>query len=437
MQIIQNFVIDKTNFNHSNSNQDLSKKDWYEVRSDYCLYYLRLVVQQNIRLGSSRTDSSKIEAQYIHKTESQLSLRDRIVMAIFIVCLFPISMPTFFVGSLFCLKSTTLDQKVKAFEGAKKIATNYQTLDEKCFPLVTPGTKDGGFVVDEIHLSIPLLQKISPNLQLSSEEDLTQIFEIANTYTLNTPYHTGSGYVLDIDGVSIFRPNHNGTHSGRQVRLLEGVFDLITKRGSDRGKEVVDSLTQNQILNLKLGQYFLRAGRVDERSWSGGDDYYTRSALIYEAYAKQLGIPPEEIAWMKEQLLHSCKPIDNCPEDFKTDPKKNFVFHLLVLVHELDLIRVCDPEKFARDENGRKGENFKKIEHHLGSILKETDSSVVYQRSCELLDFSADLLRATGVEPYKFDTTPSGDGLLFKECSMGGGHCWSVLREKSFPKWSF
>ena len=61
----------------------------------------------------------------------------------------------------------------------------------------------------------------------------------------------------------VHRPNHNGTHSARQERYLEALFDIVEKKGSLTAQTELGKLSAQEKLNLKLGAYFLRAGRVD------------------------------------------------------------------------------------------------------------------------------------------------------------------------------
>ncbi len=44
------------------------------------------------------------------------------------------------------------------------------------------------------------------------------------------------------------------------------------------------------------------------------DDYYARSALIYESYARQLGVKEETINPMKTLITDSCKPMHLCSQ---------------------------------------------------------------------------------------------------------------------------
>jgi len=72
------------------------------------------------------------------------------------------------------------------------------------------------------------------------------------------------------------------THSARQARYMQLLFSLIQSKGSDGVRDTYQYCSYEERLNLILGAYFLRAGRVDESSHKNppADDYNTRSACI-------------------------------------------------------------------------------------------------------------------------------------------------------------
>ena len=124
----------------------------------------------------------------------------------------------------------------------------------QCYELMEKPEK---FVSEKIDIPIALFEKALENPLELKEENLTRIFDIINKYTLNIPYpcfKLSSRYFGSIfNMVYVHRPNHNGTHSARQVRYLEALFQLFENK-SDAVKEVFQnniSLTSEEKLNLK------------------------------------------------------------------------------------------------------------------------------------------------------------------------------------------
>ncbi len=255
-----------------------------------------------------------------------------------------------------------------------------------------------------------------------TQENLSEIFRLANQHTLNKPYPLGD-WPMRIGDLVAYRPNHNGTHSARQTACIDALFDLLMSKGDANKKSIFNSLTDEEKMNLRLAAYFLRSGRVDESKITEppADNYNARSALIYESYAKQLGVSSKTIDWTKKLIFYSCKP--NRPKDFDADPKNKLGYTFLSLVHELDLVRCYSPEKME--------DPMSKIKKHLGYFISD---SVKRNRCMEqLIQYSKDLCQATGCNRV-FDNAP-GNRNLFMSCSTDGAYCWKAVKGIPIPKW--
>lgn len=248
-----------------------------------------------------------------------------------------------------------------------------------------------------------------------TEENLEEIFKRANEATLSQPYPIqGVGHEKIYNNQKIYRPNHNGTHSARQARHLEALFSLL----SHNRHPLLKTLTDEQKLNLKLAAYFLRAGRVDESSHKTppADDYLTRSALIYQAYATKLGVSKEVRDWIFQHIKNSSKPISYTP--FKK--KKDIGCHsLLSIVHELDLIRCFGPTLYKK--------SIKSIESYLNILELYPDTNL-------LVGYARRLCEATGSE-RRYDLA-AGNDALFATCSENGAYCWNQVRSVAIPNWN-
>jgi hypothetical protein len=261
-----------------------------------------------------------------------------------------------------------------------------------------------------------------------TEENLPEIFRLANEHTVDKKYQNNDYEAFAVDGKMIYRPNHNGTHSARGTRYLEAMFDLVEKKGSVEGKKILNSLTDEEKLNLKLASYFLRAGRVDESTHkeTNPDDYYTRSAQIYEAYAKQLGVNPQTIDWIKTQLIDSTKPLNKCGPDINHNPKSRFAYELLKMSHTFDLVRCYDA-------------------HHIDTVSRPScaESLQPYLLSGAktqidlLFNYADKLCRATGCSiTYPMGGYYPTNETLFAKCSHEGDYCWQQVRNQPIPTWA-
>jgi nicotinic acid mononucleotide adenylyltransferase len=193
-----------------------------------------------------------------------------------------------------------------------------------------------------MQLPVAILERpLAPTL-----ENLRQIFNLANGISINRSYpkqkhdiefnEKGKTYTC-------FRPNHNGTHSYRQVRYLEVLLDLTKNYGRKEAKDFCQRLTDEEIVNLKLATFFLRAGRLDESGPESPDPKRLRSFELYQHYATCLGVNPKLIEETQSLILDSCTP--NNKLDYKNKEPWNpkaFLQTLLTLAHEIDLVR-CFP----------------------------------------------------------------------------------------------
>lgn len=287
----------------------------------------------------------------------------------------------------------------------------------KCKPYANGNT--------EIPVAIARLPKMSLN-----NAALFKIFKLVNFHTLNQPYPCAAyDFVSSDGGEKIWRPNHNGTHSARQARLLEAGIDMIKGCGSQEVKEIWSKLTSSEIMNLKLAAYFLRAGRMDESTSVGvanPDDYRTRSAQIYEAYAKQLQVNPDTIKWIKILIGNSLKPINVRSAKEIDDIPRNLLCHnLLSLAHKLDLMRCFDSQMDDRE--------LQEVREIVGSLLHNKYDTALHV--FQLMTFANELLLASGsvitYEPYR----NGGNLAKFHLHSTNGAICWKQLTDVALPLW--
>ena len=248
-----------------------------------------------------------------------------------------------------------------------EIARRFPVLECRSTDLhVTPNPGSQDFVVP-----IAILEpRLTPKL-----ENLPKVFNLANTISINRSYPDPKDdipFQVNKKNYTCYRPNHNGTHSYRQVRYLEVLLDFISKNGRQEAKTFCEKLTEEQQVNLRLAAFFLRAGRADESSGpETRDQMKLRSFELYQHYASGMGINPQIIEDTRDLILHSCNP--NKMLEYKDKSHWNpkaFLQTLLTLAHEIDLVR-CFPNFEQRTKPSL-------VENLSGWVLDaKTDAEIV------------------------------------------------------------
>ena len=306
---------------------------------------------------------------------------------------------------------------------------NFTTLPTDARILEVPGIRGQGIV----QVQIPILKEMAPELSLESEKSLGPIFEIINAYTYSQPYWIGSKEYHEIfcssKTVTLYRPNHDGTHGARQVRYFEACLDLATSAASPEKQKLLQQLTPEDLLQLKLVVYCLRSGRLDEYSHHSVDDYDTRSSLIYRAYAEQLGIDPKTIDRFSKYLVEACRPIHACSKDTQEDVLSLICHEMISAAHLMDLIRCFSSRHF---EEG--GQRFNELADCVAHFLGQ-DRLLSKKWSQQLLDYAHRVCLASGVEPGSVSRYPSGEAEKRINLYQSGKKCWEEVQKQPFPKW--
>lgn len=274
----------------------------------------------------------------------------------------------------------------------------------------------------DFDIKVPIATVLPMSL---TEENWGDLIDKINTSTLHQPYPCRSSARM-IAGIMVYRPNHNGTHGARSVAYFDALFNLFKEQGTRQAKEDIESLTADELLNLRLATYLMRAGRVDETSHQNArpDDYYTRSALIYEAYARQLSVDPEIIEWVSMLLRDSCKPLEICHEKTRSDSRSLMMYQLMLLAHETDLIRCYSSYRF--DEINKP---------HITEIIAEFCGERKAEENTEkLLAYAKSVCTATGC--FRRYDGDRGNSELFAQSSARGKWCWENVNQIAKPDWS-
>ncbi len=280
-----------------------------------------------------------------------------------------------------------------------------------------PGEKDQ----EAVQVPIANIQHIA-----FTKENLGLIFQLINAVTVNRPYDSRATKDIEVPYVSAktkltaYRPNHNGTHSSRQARLVEAALPCIVQFGKLSMRGALNSLfsSPKNILALQLAAYCLRIGRCDESGWKlDGDNYNARSAEIFREYAKQLKIDPK-IRELLAKYIRLSTFDDNQAEI--NNEQDRLVHAVLSLVHELDLIRLFPADKFKN-----------KVYKHLQTLLQNNEDIEKYANT--LIKFSQNLSIATG-GTLRNARSPLQNEEEFTINSTYGGYCWKTVQNIPLPR---
>ncbi len=262
------------------------------------------------------------------------------------------------------------------------------------------------------------------------ERCLPQIFDVMNRFTTQKPYPCDPRRTLDVGDAIVFRPNHDGTHSARQVRLLETLLDCLDAHGSRSVKKILKGLAPSEKLLLKLGAYSLRIGRVDETDTHtkhpDTNGWKARSAQIFQLYAKQLPAaiaPTAQVDWVAYLMSVACNPVEFLPKIITENPKSNFGVQLLACVHELDLYRCYNKAGM--------GKPIEKVKTFLSAKIEDKEKATDFYPLLE--KYALDLMQATGCS-----ITYRGQGYRLAEFganSLDAKYCWQTTGGVKKPDW--
>ena len=216
---------------------------------------------------------------------------------------------------------------------------------------------------------------------------------------------------------------------GGGIRSLEDIERALNS-GADKvsinskaleDPDFITKFSSQQQNILILAAYFCRSGRVDESSHKSQnpDNYYSRSANIFEAYVKQV-IPQDvqgkaDLVWGKKLIENSCKPSAIWSLNMsKTPGSLDCVgYDLITLAHELDLMR-CFGKEF-------KNKTLPSIQSRAQKLALDPN---------KYLEKAINLCQITGSR-IESDLTVNGqkikrnfDMRKFSKNSLSGRDCW-------------
>ncbi|STX50453.1 Uncharacterised protein [Legionella busanensis] len=178
----------------------------------------------------------------------------------------------------------------------------------------------------------------------------TPLYQALAANIINIPYVDIKHNFMEVDGVIIYRPNHDVGHSLRQAANTQFLLETIATVGLPEIQNALQRLTNEEREAVMLAAFLFRAGRTNERGGISDPSNAERSALIFTEIAKAV----EFNAALVDNIAFSmCHYIPILDKEFTTSVphqgyegdkstqinKSRLVKGVLDLSHHSDLVR--------------------------------------------------------------------------------------------------
>ncbi|BCA96268.1 hypothetical protein TUM19329_26290 [Legionella antarctica] len=189
-----------------------------------------------------------------------------------------------------------------------------------------------------------------------------EFFQALADNVINIPYVDDGYYLLETNGVVIYRPNHDVGHALRQAANSQLLFEVIELHGQPEMKLVLQELTQEERAAIRLAAYLFRAGRTNEHGGKNDPSNAERSALLFSEIAKAVGFNAKLIDDIALSMCNHAPIMDDVLS--KTIPydgfagtqniqigKSRLVKAVLDISHHSDLVRCWGDVKKINSNN--------------------------------------------------------------------------------------
>lgn len=189
----------------------------------------------------------------------------------------------------------------------------------------------------------------------------------------------------------IHRPNHGLAHSIRAMVLIPAVIDFFVHHATEMNfRNYCKELTIENIYLIQFAMLFTVSGRECETRFSENPElfaqYKQQSANNFTRYAESIGMNASEMEKYAELIQFMCNP--NYLEKKISDDCR-YIYHIMSLVHNLELMRCYD--------------NLGHYEDAVGSIVKSAcktkdagNNPYAINDFFKLLNLASCLLQITG-----------------------------------------
>ncbi len=181
------------------------------------------------------------------------------------------------------------------------------------------------------------------NLNISSDFLTEAIIESANQF-YNTPFTNAPQEKVELNGITVFRPNHGITHGVRSAILTQDIVDLLLKKSDDSLLKtwLTNKMATDPEFRKKLSLIAIthRIGREDESDSFGDVSKRSRelagSVAAFKKVVENSGIKfsPSELEDYAEAIKLDGK------SDSQSNSDRSNLSHLLRGAHIIDLVRL-------------------------------------------------------------------------------------------------
>ena len=216
-------------------------------------------------------------------------------------------------------------------------------------------------------------------LQTETTSALMELFRCLASELVNRPYKDLPDDNITFGNAIIWRPNHDVSHSIRQVVYIHILREMIRRKGASQYTTL--EFSEEEWAAIQLASFLFRTGRTNEQSSASGLSQNANSSALFKAIASRLGFNPRlvaDISWCIECYAPlSSEAIHDIPfEGYTgTDPnikkrKAMLTNGLLLLAHNSDLVR-CFPNEMDIHPNNR--ENLGILMENMGQVAEQSD----------------------------------------------------------------
>lgn len=251
-----------------------------------------------------------------------------------------------------------------------------------------------------------------------------------------------------IKGVKIERPNHGLAHSMRKALYVPVICSAFKAHARDQEfKRYLASLTPERLELIQDAVMFSVTGReseataTDKETLKVYEGYRKQAKINFMAYVKSRGLYSEDtggdeikerqnafIETLAEQVKYMGNPkfFEGITQGYR-QPEKIFLYYILNIAHDLDLMRCYDLDKYEKAING-------KID---GLAIQYVDATFKDRAMPVLFQMASDAINATGDRQFiKYkdgrlvaaneDYQPS-----FADCSKNVNDCFDACMKSN------
>lgn len=328
-----------------------------------------------------------------------------------------------------------LDKLIIWFENNKhkpseKIA-KLEALNKKMGKLVEK-VRDSNLLYEPLREASTKISHLIMQLKIGNSSGLISEAEYVYTHHLSKAYKETdmdrTDAVLKHDNQVIHRPNHGLAHSLRVATYIPLVVEYFQQFAKPKLSQLCQNLNSEELKKLQLCMLFSVSGRESDLAFKSNPDKYReyrqRSAEQFILYARDK-MSKDDVKKYAELILNMGNP--DYLKSKKITPKKEALFHIMNLAHQLDLMRCYHFAQYSiAIANGHDSliipSNTQ--QRHFNALLK-TVSQRIHATGDRLYCQVKDNQLVSSTEDYNFP--------VFARASTDARECLQLIAEADAP----